>query len=899
MPDPHSNAALERAERAYPERLRQEEAEAIRQRRKAVREEAERPGEALSATTGAEPARVSEKATVRRRKKPAKDAALPAEDTPVSESNPLENAVGLAISGGGIRSATFSLGVLQALARKSLLRQIDLLSTVSGGSYIGAFWGRHYLRQPEFQAHDQARKRPSGTPLVQRVEDYIQDRWSHPCYWLRQNGRYLAPNGAGDVLVAGAAGLRDWLSLHFVVGVFALLLFFTDHFFRALFHTGFGICHGMMYTKELLFGSLSTPVPPVPVGPDCGVAFCDRLHWLSVYTGKPVLVFGLIFLALGVVYWLVLAAFKCAYIWRNNVATELREKQFRRGVTRIMGCTLLTAAFVVVYRIVDLAGLHLYHYCHQDKLGTEIAALGASLAGVGGALRYFSGMLLSPDRKKEGLLKHSELLVTAGGLLLLLFLFVLLSALSYWFTDTSCPGCEHLVAIDGYRALWLAGLAFGLSCIFGYMTGFLNYTSLHALYASRITRAYLGASNPRRWNPESLGVTEPLGNDDVRMLEYRPHVHGGPLHIINATLNETASGQSQIEQRDRKGLPVAVSAIAMSVGVSHHATVAGKPSSLKTDLTPIAPPPGNRFRIFEGTAPIKCESMSLGEWVGISGAAVSTGMGARTSLGLSTILAFLNIRVGYWWDSGINPKVRLHRHQNGHVGAALEKLGRVFCWAFRTQSYLIDEFLGRFHGPARQLWHLTDGGHYENTGVYELVRRQVPLIICIDNGADPQYHFEDLGNLVRRVRTDFGADIRFVDADTKKRILAGLAASAGQASAVMDAVRKGVQEAPCCKQNGSACAVPCIAPSDKCHLHLGHIRYDDTGKEGLLLWVKPLVSGDEDHDVIEYCGSHPLFPQESTLDQFFDEAQWESYRRLGEHSGTKLAEIVGCLLPLT
>ena len=48
------------------------------------------------------------------------------------------NLTGLALSGGGIRSATFSLGVLQALARHDILKFIDYISTVSGGGHIGA-----------------------------------------------------------------------------------------------------------------------------------------------------------------------------------------------------------------------------------------------------------------------------------------------------------------------------------------------------------------------------------------------------------------------------------------------------------------------------------------------------------------------------------------------------------------------------------------------------------------------------------------------------------------------------------------------------------------------------------------------------------------------------------------
>jgi len=53
-----------------------------------------------------------------------------------------DSVVGVGVSGGGIRSATFALGFFQALARAKLLRHVDYLSTVSGGGYFGGFLGR-------------------------------------------------------------------------------------------------------------------------------------------------------------------------------------------------------------------------------------------------------------------------------------------------------------------------------------------------------------------------------------------------------------------------------------------------------------------------------------------------------------------------------------------------------------------------------------------------------------------------------------------------------------------------------------------------------------------------------------------------------------------------------------
>ena len=147
--------------------------------------------------------------------------------------------VGVALSGGGIRSATFCLGVFRALARVGLVRKIDLLSTVSGGGYFGAFLGALYARPacPSHSAeaaHDPGRAggssggSPTATCTRERalcVEDTLKDLQSEPVNWLRENGRYMSPNGSGDTLMAGAVLLRNWTALIVVVAALGVTAF--------------------------------------------------------------------------------------------------------------------------------------------------------------------------------------------------------------------------------------------------------------------------------------------------------------------------------------------------------------------------------------------------------------------------------------------------------------------------------------------------------------------------------------------------------------------------------------------------------------------------------------------------------------------------------------------------
>jgi hypothetical protein len=142
--------------------------------------------------------------------------------------------------------------------------------------------------------------------------------------------------------------------------------------------------------------------------------------------------------------------------------------------------------------------------------------------------------------------------------------------------------------------------------------------------------------------------------------------------------------------------------------------------------------------------------------------------------------------------------------------------------------------------------YLSDGGHFENLGLYEMARRRCELIVVSDAGADPKYEYEDLANAIQKIRVDLGATIEFV----ARPPIHNKRDTAGSHAAVLE------------------------------------IRYAD-GSKGLILYLKPAFSGREatlSPDVYKYAGENSEFPHQSTSDQFFDESQFESYRRLGEQS---------------
>jgi len=208
-----------------------------------------------------------------------------------------------------------------------------------------------------------------------------------------------------------------------------------------------------------------------------------------------------------------------------------------------------------------------------------------------------------------------------------------------------------------------------------------------------------------------------------------------------------------------------------------------------------------------------------------------------------------------------------------------------------VQSALTDEFLAQFHGPHRRLWYLTDG-HFENTAVYELLRRRFPIMIVCDDGADAEYAFEDLANLVRKAKIDFDTDIEFLTPE-KFHDVAGLG--------TLDDLKRQPERG---KSNAKETLVDLGMNLSRHHLLIARVTYPDgqllgqpllTAENGkarsLLIVVKPSLTGDEPLDILQYAAANPTFPQQPTADQFCDEAQWESYRKLGHHIGTKLAAI--------
>lgn len=930
----------------------------------------------------------------------------------------------LALSGGGIRSATFALGVLQAIARdrnpdaaalpvqpdtafiRSRLSCFDYLSTVSGGGYVGAFLCSLFMpnrlrshdgrtraqrtaAEPGMKAVlaeawrgmvDQVRGKPPAAPpapreadgeaapslpidLPQRLKaaadavrvlesgpperirsghDYTQGNaiMGAPLAWLRENGRYLIPTGAGDAFYAAALGIRNWLALHYVIGTVLMTAVALVGLARAEAAAAWpGVAHAWESEALRLAGQAFKALGDASCRSDQPPASCSvgvALVWWSPLLPlalAPVVLAGL---PLGVAFWLVHErddgrslpiniAMLCTlgigvallalghWLWPDfwpGLRRALQEggpatgvpaggaSLDRQGLTMGFGATAVAAAILFAWvalidrsatmqrvlltrRLADvlvvtaaLAGIGLVDTLGQTLYlavsaleGTPAPALAP--AGLAVAISWLAKRFSASGAQKErpAWLKRLPLTTLAGAAGVLVFVLIgsLWSLLVHWIVwDGAVPAPSpdfHGPAQLGSLA-WVLLVTLGLAVVAGHFAAFINLSTLQAFYGSRLTRAYLGASNGARFEAgrAALSAAEPLPADQIAMDAYfdsqrQEPATLAPLHIINVTVNKTVDPAEQLVQRDRKGLPMAV--LPMGFSIDEQSRVGFPHPSFVNGVR---------------------RPLPVGQWIGTSGAAFSTGIGRETSLGMSLLMGAANVRLGTWWESG------LHHGQPGSMSSS-----NPFTWlrhllgaVFRTQTYLSYELRARFLGTQRHWQYLSDGGHFENTGLYELLRRErrVRQIVCCDAGADPAYRFDDLANLIRLARIDLRVEI------TVQTEFSGVLA--GVFGAPRDfAPRAQPARAPAPVSSDSG---PAEAPSTTpCALLLWARHFEHEDKPGTqIVVIKPRVTRDVPVDVCQYADRQPQFPQQTTADQFFDEAQWESYRALGYHLGSKV-----------
>ena len=367
----------------------------------------------------------------------------------------------------------------------------------------------------------------------------------------------------------------------------------------------------------------------------------------------------------------------------------------------------------------------------------------------------------------------------------------------------------------------MAALAFIATLLLSWRVN-INLFSLHHFYRNRLTRCYLGAPNPER-RPHPLTGVDPA--DDVAMSELG---NQRPFHIVGTAINLNRG--RQLAWQNRRAASFTFTPL--------HAGYEPASRQVTGGFRPMDEYGKNARNV----------PLQLGTAVAISGAAASPNQGFHTSPAVAFLMTVFNVRLGHWCG---NPA---HRR----------------AWQYRDPLISLRYWLAELTGTADLDYpfvSLSDGGHFENLGIYELVRRRCAVIVASDAGVDPKYAFDDLAEAMRKCYTDFGVEFKF---KTK-----------------VDDIRPAGDD-----------KLPAEDKVSLLHYAVAEIKYPDETGRGTLIYWKSSLTKDLPPDIMHYRRTHKDFPHETTADQFFDESQFESYRHLGYEVAKRSLEAIGDDLPL-
>jgi hypothetical protein len=850
-----------------------------------------------------------------------------------------EQLFGVSFSGGGIRSATVNLGALQGLAGRNVLPQIDCLSTVSGGGYIGSWLYAWIKRQPNgvYDVQQSLSRRRTPDPAAERARpirflreysNYLTpqlgllgaDTWTLVSTWCRNtvlnqlvlvsflSALLLSPRALGGIAKIPPAALITISIGLFVFACFAIggnLRMFkpnADVSAASGADDNIGVQVRIVAPLFLAAVSLAVGVAQQPAG---GYVFATAYfvllaglvmiqltggfeHRLTIRRsrlGQHAGTFAISVVAAGAgagVVWLCAPFLATAVPRILNIPTaEAVLSDARQWAAIVLGPPLLVLSFVTAGVVqIGLLGL-----LFADDRREWVSRLGAWLliyalswfalfaCAIYGPLLVFKvgawasatlsltwiastiGGLLAGRKSQTATagtwrdsITGAAMYVFVAGLMLLLAVAIHLAILKTdprlaWSWETLLNSVVYWSHIDYWTHTGAWSDMLGLLAVLFVISFFLgsridvNEFSMHHFYKNRLVRCFLGASRAgtRRPNPFTgfdlkddmrlaalrVGVPQELLGLDVATLSYI-----GPYPLIDTTINLVKG--DNLAWQERKG-----ASFVFTPWYCGYEIVSGSHMPENSKVAPEGFRPTLQFA-YAGSYGIH-----LGTAVAISGAAASPNQGYQSSPAAAFLMTMFNARLGWWIG---NPRR---------------------AWAWRRESpksgllYLLAELTGSTNDRSSFV-NLSDGGHFDNLGVYELVRRSCRYILAIDAEQDGDLTFGALGGAIRKCRIDFGVDI---DIDLRK----------------IRHVR--------------------LTKNSRMHFAQGTIHYPD-GERGVLIYLKSSLTDDEPADVQQYGVGHKEFPHQSTADQWFSESQFESYRMLGEHMIETLCELDDAAVPV-
>ncbi|MGE0227553.1 MAG: patatin-like phospholipase family protein [Dehalococcoidia bacterium] len=700
---------------------------------------------------------------------------------------------GVALSGGGMRSAIFSLGVLQALARNELLASADYISSVSGGGYVAASlaglgaerlpyeglerlaadYAHFPFAYPQALTHGVERPRSMSEATTQARRLPVHGNEAPALWHIRKYANLL---GSG----IGLFDLTTWLSVgRYLASTVALWLLFL---------------------LPVLAVIALLVLPP-------WFALWDRAEALRVpLVLAPVVAGILLLLALG------------------SVTVIDRRLGQRAGLLRVL--RVLTAIEAVALLTLFAGGgawLIEHGAAVYERVATSGAFAGALLSAVGARFVSATGRWKS---------LAARLAIQAGGFLLLAGTAIWAIWFAGYLMGATGRGplpawaeAATLLAALAFTALAIATILLSLRSP-EFAPGLLNRLSLHDLYEARIQQTWIiSARKPG---------TRETGRDEASLVGRWSGVWPAPDLSLRSLV-------SLGEPR----MPYPLFCAALSLPGSR----GEKLPERKADSFLIAP-------VYSGSATTRwsrtstlpdLRDMPLARAAAISGAVIAPNMGERTSTSMSIITTLLNIRIGRW--------IRNPRPARRGRWPRLGQLAHVL---------YLREMLGQATREDMSVY-LSDGGHFDNLGVYELFRRHCRYIVAVSADLESPGRPDRMGNLgsaLRMARVDFGAEVTLGPLRPLLRD-----PSSGRVLSQYLVGRIRYPRMP-------------IAPNPGTDLRDEATR--SNVNSGIFVFIKCGLADDHlSADLLQYLGSNPSFPYDPTTDQQFDQPQFESYRQLG------------------
>lgn len=730
------------------------------------------------------------------------------------------NLTGLSFSGGGIRSAAFCLGASQALDSLShdgeprVLDAFDYLSTVSGGGYIGTSIVSGMMQEPY------------TFPFASKLDAQETLEIQH----LRNYSNFLVPNGLIDYLTSAALLMRGLL-------VNALI-----------------VLPGLLFLAVL---TVACNPRSIDLGqPDI---FGFPLDGLPLVT-----VSGMEAFTLTVNVLIAVSILMFASAITTSLTFQTSQLAARERLARILGWLVAAIALAFLIELQPLilsgmfektdAGSAAVTGLEDGNLKSVLLAIAHVVPALTSALIPTAIVLIGAAQKLANIAKStlgeatwtamlqkyaSRIALYLSAIVVPLLLWVSYLYLSFWaitpaigaasadppapvaptwVSDLSLlvahclPVIGRLGAIGSFY-LWIAlGLAF--ACLFIGP----NSNSLNQLYRDRLSRAFLFERALLKKNKPSVDVDgwkfSSLKPFDAASDGWSEGAAYSPYLLVNTTIN--LIGSKNLNKRGRNADSFIFSPLHVGSQATHYVAT----------------------QDMEDSVP----SLTLATAMATSGAAASANMGSHTIRILTFSLSLLNVRLGYWLA---NPaRLDAFRHWWNRW------------WSNFGTWYFANETAGRLDEKKLNVY-LTDGGHIENLGIYELLRRRCKVIVAVDADADPSMTFESFVKLQIMARIDLGVRIELPWQDIQRKTLE-----------VAEDLASNV-----------AASVESAGP----HIAVGIIEYGED-ERGILLYIKSSLTGDENDYIMDYKRRNPTFPHETTLDQFFSEEQFEVYRALGFHA---------------